>query len=111
MIMEYYRVTASNSDLIAAPSRLAAIPYAGRLVIEMQSENNEAGNYFIFDVQLPDGTNPVSNMRIPEGATAGGMNADDKYTISFNVPQGGHVTYALTMVGTAVVHVRFTLMP
>lgn len=111
MIVESYQITADNTDLLAAPSRLAAIPYDGQLVLEFQADVNDASNYWEVTIQLPDGSTPLNNVRIPEGANAGSVNLNDKYSLAFPVAQGGHVTVDCDETGTAVLDVRATLMP
>lgn len=111
MIVETYHLTASNTDVLVAPSRLAAIPYAGVLVLELQASENTATNNFEITVQLPNGDVPVQDVRIYDGATLGGMNADDKYSLSFPVAQGGHLLLSATETGTATLDIRCTLMP
>lgn len=111
MIVECVQITASDTDLLNAPSRLAAIPYAGTLVLEFQADVNDASNYWTVTIQLPDGSTPLDTVRIPEGANAGSINANDKYTVAFEVDQGGHVTVNCAETGTAVLDVRSTLMP
>lgn len=112
MIVETYRLAATNTDVLAAgTSRLASIPYAGVLHLEVQSENADGTNQFAMTVQLPDGSTPIENMIVPAGVTTGGMNADDKFQVNFAVDVGGHVTVSCTESGTAVMNVRATLTP
>lgn len=112
MIVEHYQLTATNTDVLAAgTSRLASIPYNGVLTLEMQTDVSEAANNFEVTIQLPNGSTPLDTVRIPEGANAGSVNANDKYTVAFAVRQGGHVTLQATETGTAVLEVRATLTP
>ena len=111
MIQETFLLSATNTDVLVAPSRLAAIPYSGTLTLEMQADNQDHTNYFSVTLQLPNGDTPIDNQPIPKGATAGAINADDKYVVSFPVAQGGHVLIACTETGTALMSLRATLMP
>lgn len=111
MIAEAYRITATDTDVLAAPSRLAALPYNGNLVIEMQAQQNDASNYFEVTIQLPDGSTPLESVRIPSGATDTAINADDKYSVVVPATAGGHILVQATMTGTAVLDLRATLMP
>lgn len=111
MIVEAFRIDATNADVLASPSRLNAIPYNGNLIIEMQSQNNDATNFMSLTVQLPNGDTPLDGVRIPAGAVDTSLNSEDKYQVSFFVTQGGHVTIALTETGSAVIDMRVTLMP
>lgn len=111
MIVECYTISATNTDVLAAPSRLAAIPYSGTLIMEFQAEMSSDTNHFDLTVQLPNGDVPLDGVRLPLGATAGAINGNDKYSLSFPARQGGHVLVDLTETGTAIVNCRFTLMP
>lgn len=111
MIVEAYQLTATNTDVLAAPSRMAAIPYDGQLILEFQADVSDASNYWEVTIQLPDGSTPLDAVRISEGVNAGSLNANDKYTVAFPVAQGGHVTVHATETGTAVLDIRATLMP
>lgn len=111
MIVETFQLTASNTDVLAAPSRLASIPYNGTLILEFQADVNDASNYWSLTIQLPDGDIPIDGQRLVEGRNAGSINGDDKYQVSFDVPQGGHCIVACAETGTAVLDIRATLMP
>ncbi len=111
MIVESYALAATDSDVLAAPSRLAAIPYGGTLIIEMQANLNAAANNYAVTIQLPDGSTPLDAVTVPAGVTAGAINMDDKYTVSFPVAQGGHVLISATETGTTLMDFRCTLMP
>ena len=112
MIVETYLLTATNNDVLAAgTSRLASIPYNGRLILEMQCNSNDGTNNFQCTIQLPDGETPLEDVLVPTGPSGGALNADDKYTVAFDVSQGGHVTVQMTENGTAIAFLRATLMP
>lgn len=111
MIVETYLLSADDTDVLAAPSRLAAIPYTGTLICEFQAADNDGTNYWELTVQLPDGSTPVDAVRIPKGVTTGCWNTNDKYSLAFKVSQGGHVLVALDETGTSTCYARFTLMP
>lgn len=111
MIVETFQLTATNTDVLAAPSRLSAIPYNGQLIIELQSSVNDATNYWQVGLQLPDGTQPMEDFRPPKGVTSGGVNEQDKYLISVPASAGGHILLTATENGTGVLDIRCTLMP
>ncbi len=111
MIVEMFRLAATDLDVLAAPSRLSSMPYNGTLILEMQAQQSDGTNQFTVTVQLPDGDVPMNAVIIPDGATDGAMNADDKYVIGFPVVQGGHVLVQATEAGTAILMIRATLMP
>lgn len=111
MITEVYRLAATNSDLLSAgTSRLASIPYNGTLILEMQADVCDGSNQFAISVQLPDGSTPLNEVPLPAGVTANCLNANEKYQVSFGVPQGGHVTVNCAETGTAVMILRATLI-
>ncbi len=111
MIVESFRISATTADVLAAPSRLAAIPYNGTLIIEMQAQQNDGTNQMAVTIQLPDGSTPLDAVAIPSGATDTAINADDKYVVSVPATAGGHITIAATESGTAILDMRVTLMP
>lgn len=113
MIQETYRIVATNTDVLAAPSRLNSIPYAGQLTLEFAPNQADATNNFTLSLQLPDGEVPVDSQIIPRGNVAVTDTIDDRVesVYTFAVPQGGHVTIALTESGTAECWVRATLQP
>jgi len=111
MIVESYLLTATDTDILAAPSRLAAIPYNGQLVMEFQASDNDGTNGYDLTIQLPDGSTPLDGVDVPKGVTDGSWNKNDKYTVAFAVTKGGHVLVQATETGTASLWARFTLMP
>ncbi len=111
MIVEVFRLEATNNDLLAAPSRLAALPYNGSLIMEFQAANNTLTAFFTVSIQMPNGDVPLDAVRIPEGVTDGGLNMDDKYVVTVPARQGGHVIIDCIETGTSVLVVRCTLMP
>jgi hypothetical protein len=111
MIVEYYRIDATDTDVLGAPSRLAALPYNGTLIVEMQSQQNDGTNFFQVTIQLPDGSTPLDLVTIPSGATDTAINLNDKYTVAVPATSGGHILIQATENGTAVLDMRCTLMP
>jgi len=111
MIVEFFRLSATTADVLAAPSRLAAIPYNGMLIIEMQAQQSDGTNQFAVTIQLPDGSTPLEGVVIPDGAVDGALNADDKYVVSVPATAGGHILITATESGTAILMMRCTLMP
>jgi len=111
MIVEAFRLEATDQDVLIAPSRLAAIPYGGILILEFQAANNTLTAFWAVTVQMPNGDVPLDAVRIPEGVTDGALNADDKYQISVPATQGGHILVAAVETGTSVLLIRATLMP
>ncbi len=111
MIVEMFRIEATNADILLAPSRLASIPYNGTLILEFQCSSNTAASNAAVTVQLPDGSTPLDSVVIPDGVTDGALNADDKYVVSLPATQGGHIIVGLVETGTTSTVIRATLMP
>ncbi len=111
MIVEYFQLTGTNVDVLAAPSRLNSLPYNGTLVIEMQASVNEITNFFAVQIQLPDGSTPLEAVRIPEGVNGGSLNIEEKYVVSLPATLGGHIIISATETGVSQLELRCTLMP
>ncbi len=111
MIVEAFRIEATDGDLLAAPSRLAALPYSGTLILEFQASTNTLTAFWAVSVSLPDGAIPLDSVRIPEGVTDGALNMDDKYSVSFPATTGGHILVNCVETGSSVLVIRATLMP
>lgn len=114
MIKEGFQLTASNTDILAAPSRLAAIPYEGTLIVEVSCTDADGTNYGDLTVQLPDGSIPLENVPIPfSGNTGDGMlDNDTELMLEIPVRAGGHVLIDYTENGTvALCFMLVTLLP
>ncbi len=110
IIKESFHLLASNADILAAPSRLAAIPQNGILTIEVSSESNDASTNGLITLQLPGGEIPFEDLQVPFNgfATADSLlHSDTQLTFRVPVAQGGHVLYQYTEVG---VNVLFTIV-
>ena len=112
MIQELFLLAASNTDVLST-GRLNAIPYAGNLVIEIQSQLADATNQYNVTIQLPGGDVPVDSQLVPgtNPALAGVLDERQMVRYQFPVARGGHVTLSLVETGTAVCTVRATLLP
>ncbi len=105
MIKESFLLVADNADILAAPSRLAAIPRNGILTIEASSSDLDATNFGRLTLQLPDGVIPFEDLHIGmSGPDAGGnngiMDVDTKFMVTMTVAQGGHVGLSYDETGT-----------
>lgn len=113
LIKESYTLAATDADILAAPSRLAAMPGAGELIIEVSSTDCDVTNFGQLTLQMPDGEVPFENLLIPANgySTADQVIHDDTaLQISLPVAQGGHVLVQYTETGTvAMVTLLFTL--
>jgi hypothetical protein len=111
MIVETYQETATTTDILAAPSRLASIPYNGTLILEFISSAYSTTNAHRLTIQLPDGSTPLDGVGVPASQWAGGFDGAQKYAVSFGVVAGGHVLVSTVLTGTSTLFVRATLMP
>jgi len=103
-IKETFRLAASNADILAAPSRLSAIPANGVMTIEASITDADATNFGTLTLQLPGGDIPFEDLIIPIGFSTSdaSMDADLQLTFTFTVGQGGHVLLSYTENGTVV---------
>lgn len=113
-ITETFLISATNNDVLEAPSRLAAIPYNGTLTIEMSATVCSQTNNMAVTIQLPSGEVPMDGQIVP----ANGYDQDDEVlhndtetVFSFPASQGGHFTIDVTETGTATMIIRATLTP
>ncbi len=113
VIKESFLLTADNTDILSAPSRLAAIPADGTMTLEISSTDCDATNFGLMTLQLPQGDIPFEDLHIPASGNAGDAEMDTRtqLTVSFGVARGGHVGLAYNENGTvALVLVIATLV-
>lgn len=113
LIKESFTLTTSDGDILAAPSRLAAIPKNGVLTIEATATDADATNFGTLTLLLPNGDNPLIDVLIP----ANGFSTADQVMHSFTelklqmvVSQGGHVGLAYTENGTVALVTIFATL-
>ncbi len=111
-IYERTVIVATNTDIMST-GRLNSIPYNGKLTIRLQADLANATNAWTFDVQLPDGENPVAAQTVPGINPSLGGVIDERmcWAATYSVPQGGHVTLSMTEVGTAIATIELILRP
>ncbi len=113
VIKEAFQFTATNADILAAPSRLAAIPRNGLLVVEVSTTDCDGTNFGQLTIQMPDGDIPLEDVIIPANGFSVGDNIlheDTKLMVSLAATQGGHVGVAYTENGAvAAAYFMFTL--
>ncbi len=104
IIKESFLLAASNTDVLAAPSRLAAIPRNGILTIEATATDCDPTNFGTLTLQLPDGDIPFEDLHIgASGNTADAvMNSFTQTIVKMTVGQGGHVGLSYTENGTVL---------
>ncbi len=112
IIKESFLLIATNADVLAAPSRLAAIPSNGVLTIEASALQSNAVNRGTLTLQLPDGDVPFEDLVIPangQTVTEHVLNLDTMLKIVMPVAQGGHVLLNFTEVGAVEIILHVTL--
>jgi len=103
VIKETFVFNASNSDVLAAPSRLTSIPKPGVLTIEATATDSDGANFATMTLQLPGGDIPFENLRIPANGistTDNVMHSDTELKITVAVAAGGHVLLSVTESGS-----------
>ena len=113
LIQESHVLTASNTDILAAPSRLSAIPRGGILTLEWTAMVNNATNYYEITIQTPEGDVPVEGVQVPSN----GMNAsynilhtDTRLRYQFTATQGGHFLLSATETGSTTLYLLANLV-
>lgn len=104
LIKEAFFLTATNTDILAAPSRLAAIPRAGSMMIECSASDCDGTNFGELTIQMPNGDIPLDQVAIPVWNDGGGADAlldtRTETSLTLQVQQGGHVLLQYTENGT-----------
>ena len=116
-IIETYQITGagSHTDILKAPSRLAAIPYNGSLTLEFSSTNLDMANSANLVIQLPSGEVPIDQQAI----LANGYSETDDVihnstseVYTFTATQGGHFLIDIGITGDITrVIMKATLIP
>lgn len=102
--------SATIADLLN-DTRLQTVPANGVLTVEFQASANNGSNNAKLSVKLPGGDAPMSDVNMPQGATGGALNANDKMQASFVVAQGGHTQISVAVTGTVAFQYRITYTP
>lgn len=110
IIKESFLLVADNTDILVAPSRLAAIPAAGVLTIEASAGDCDVSNFGRITLQLPGGEIPFEDLHVPFSGIASDGMLDSNTELIFVIPvaAGGHVLYQYDETGT--VGVFFTMV-
>lgn len=112
VIKESYTLTATNTDIFAAPSRLASIPANGTLTLEMSSTDADGTNFFQVTLQTPEGDVPFENLHVPYNGRSGTedtMDDANKLTFQMRARQGGHFLLSCAENGTSRLFLIATL--
>lgn len=112
-ITETFLLSANNTDVLKAPSRLSTAPRGAILVLECSALNASATNNGKISVTTPEGDLLVSEQIIPANGmstTESVLDERTKMTAIIPVPQGGHVLVAYGETGTTVAFIKATLI-
>jgi hypothetical protein len=102
LIQESHLIYATNTDILAAPSRLSAIPRGGVLTLEYSALNSNTTNNFTITCQTPEGDVPFEDVRVPyNGYDASNFinHSDTRLRFQFTATQGGHFLLSATETG------------
>ncbi len=102
MIYESSLISATNTDLLSAPSRLNNIPRNAPLLLRFAASACDASNYGALTIQLPNGDVPVDGQVVQKVANSGVMDERDILSFTFPATQGGHFIVSWTETGTVV---------
>lgn len=112
IITETFRFVAADTDILKAPSRLAAIPVNGTLVIECSATKCDATNNAKLTLQDPAGDLPFEGIFIPANGYADDadvLHNDTELVITAVASQGGHFLLSIAVAGTLSVLMKVTL--
>ena len=113
LIQEVHRLNASNTDILAAPSRLSAIPRGGVLTVEYSAVASDGSNYFAITCLTPEGDVPFEGLRVPYNgysATQDTLHSDTRLRYQFTATQGGHFLLSAEETGSSILYVLCSLV-
>ncbi len=102
LIQESHQLTATNTDILAAPSRLSAIPRGGILTLEWSAMLSNDVNHYTITCQTPEGDVPFEDLLVPyNGYNVGNYinHSDTRLRFQFTASQGGHFLLSCTETG------------
>lgn len=114
MIVETFYINGDNSDVLKAPSRLAAIPSGGVLTLEVSAEESSNSNNGKLSIRDAEGDVPIRECQIPANGVSDSnavLHGSTEWVIAIPVEQGQHVGVDVDITGTTVVFIRATLKP
>ena len=113
LIQEVHRLSASNTDILAAPSRLSSIPRGGVLTLEYSATHSDGTNYFEITCQTPEGDVPFENLRVPFNGysdTDEVLHTDTRLRYQFTASQGGHFLLSAEESGSSLLYILASLV-
>jgi hypothetical protein len=113
LIQETYRLNSSNTDILAAPSRLSSVPRGGVLTLEYSATIADGSNHFKITCQTPEGDVPFEDVRVPfngYSATDEVLHTDTRLRYQFTASQGGHFLLSAEETGNSILYVLVSLV-
>ncbi len=113
LIQEVYRLNASNTDILAAPSRLSSIPRGGVLTLEYSASISNGSNFFTITAQTPEGDVPFESLLVPfngYSATDEVLHTDTRLRYQFTASQGGHFLLSAEETGSSILYLLASLV-
>jgi len=113
LIQESHLISATNTDVLASPSRLASIPRGGILTLEWSAaESNPTNNYQI-TIQTPEGDVPVEDLIVPYNGLDSSndtLYSETRLRHQFTASQGGHFLLSAVETGATRLYLVASLV-
>lgn len=109
MIIETFQLSATDNDVLKAPSRLAAIPTNGTLTLECSSTHADGTNGWSLSIRDAEGDVPIRNCAVPYNGysdTDDLLHGSTEWLISIPVLQGQHIGVDAVLSGSARLFIR-----
>ncbi len=113
LIQETHRLEASNTDILAAPSRLSSIPRGGVLTLEWSALSCGTANFFTITAQTPEGDVPFEDVLVPFNGYSTNddtLHTDTRLRYQFTASQGGHFLLSCTETGSSRLYLLASLV-
>jgi len=113
LIQEVHRLNASNTDILAAPSRLSSIPRGGVLTLEYSANISNGSNHFTITAQTPEGDVPFEDLQVPYNGYSGSedvLHTDTRLRYQFTASQGGHFLLSAEETGSSILYILASLV-
>jgi len=113
LIQESFSIVATNTDILAAPSRLSSIPRGGVLTLEYSCGTSDSSNNFKISCQTPEGDVPFEDLLVPYNgydAAENILHTDTRLRYQFTASQGGHFLLSATETGAANLYLLASLV-
>lgn len=106
-------LVATNVDILNS-TRLQTVPANGTLTFLMSASDAIAANKVLVSIQMPDGSNPMDGVLVPQGGAAGVTGILDERTLlgyTGYVEAGGHAVFSIVETGDTEFMYRVIYQP